>query len=247
MRSIVRGAIDISARVSNPTLVLLPGMDGTGLLFQPFIEALGAGGEFDVRTITYPEREPLGYEALTDLAFAALPAGPLMILGESFSGPIALALAVRCADRVQAVILCCSFVRNPRPGWSWLMPLLRRAPMPSPPSALIARALLGRHATAPLQALLAQAMAGVAPDVLRARLIAVGSVDASAALAALRVPLLYLRASEDRLVPASVLSWVKRQRPDSSVATFEAPHALLQACPTQTAAAVRAFVRGLSA
>jgi pimeloyl-[acyl-carrier protein] methyl ester esterase len=241
IRSIEREGTDISEPAPHPTLVLLPGMDGSGLLFQPFIEALGVVGEFDVRTIAYPEREPLGYAALTDLASAALPAGPLVLLGESFSGPIALALAARCADRVQGVILCCSFVRNPRPGWPWLLPLLRRAPMPAPPPALISRALLGRHTTAPLQAQLAQALAGVTPDVLRARLVAVGSVDASAALSALRAPLLYLRANEDRLVPASALSWVQQLRPDVSVATFEAPHALLQACPAQAAAAVRAF------
>lgn len=246
MQSIVHGAIDITRRVPPSTLVLLPGMDGTGLLFQPFVEALGHTGEFDVRTIAYPAQQALGYAALTDLACAALPAGPLVMLGESFSGPIALALAARCMDRVRAVIVCCSFVCNPRPGWSWLMPLLRRAPMPSLPSALIARALLGRHATDPLQALLAQALAGVAPDVLRSRLIAVGSVDASAGVAALRAPLLYLRALEDRLVPASALARVKHLRPDASVANFEAPHALLQACPEQAAAAVRAFVRGLS-
>jgi pimeloyl-[acyl-carrier protein] methyl ester esterase len=247
MPSIEREGTDISEPAPLPTLVLLPGMDGTGLLFQPFIEALGPDCGFDVRTIAYPAREPLGYASLTDLACAALPAGPLVIMGESFSGPIALALAVRCADRVQAVILCCSFVRNPRPGWSWLLPVLRRAPMLSPPSALISRALLGRHATAPLQALLARALASVTPEVLRERLVAVGSAEASAALSALRAPLLYLRASEDRLVPASALSWIQQLRPEASVATFEAPHALLQACPTQAAAAVRAFVRRLSA
>ncbi len=242
----VREDTERSGPAVAPTLVLLPGMDGTGLLFQPFVEALGDVGEVEVRTIAYPAREPLDFAALTEVACAALPSGPLVILGESFSGPIAVALAARCADRVHGVILCCSFVRNPRPHWSWLTPLLRRAPMPVLPSALIARALLGRHATPPLRALLDQALAGVAPDVLRARLLAVVSIDASAALAALSVPLLYLHALEDRLVPASALSWVKQLRPDASVATFEAPHALLQACPTQAAAAVRAFVRGLS-
>lgn len=243
----MREGTDVSGRVTHPTLVLLPGMDGTGLLFQPFIEAWAALGQFDVRTIAYPPREALGYAALADLAYAALPAGPLVILGESFSGPIALALAARCADRVKAVILCCSFARNPRPSWTWLMPLLRRLPMGSLPPVLLARLLLGRHTTVRLQVLLAQSLNGVAPDVLLARLLAVVSVDASHYLEAQRFPLLYLRASEDLVVPATALSWIKQLRPDASVATFEAPHALLQAYPAQAAAAVRAFMRGLSA
>jgi pimeloyl-[acyl-carrier protein] methyl ester esterase len=223
-------------------------MDGTGALFQPFVEAMADTAGLALHTLAYPAHEPLGYAALTELAFTALPrTGPLVILGESFSGPIAVALAARCADRVRGVILCCSFVRNPRPRWSLLTPLVRRAPLPALPVSLVARALFGRHSTARLRSLLAQALHGVAPAVLRSRLIAVGSADASAALAALRAPLLYLRAREDRLVPASALALVKDLHPGTQVAAFDAPHALLQACPVAAAAAVTAFVRDVCA
>jgi pimeloyl-[acyl-carrier protein] methyl ester esterase len=223
-------------------------MDGTGLLFQPFVQAMGDASEVGVQTLAYSGREALGYAALTELVFNALPrTGPLVILGESFSGPIAVSLAARCADRVRGVILCCSFVRNPRPRWSLLTPLLRRAPMPALPLALVARALFGRHSTPRLCSLLAQALAGVTPDVLRSRLIAVSSVDASTLLSTQRAPLLYLLAREDRLVPASALAWVKQRRPDVRVAAFDAPHALLQACPDQAAEAAIAFVREVSA
>ena len=70
------------------TLVLLPGMDGTGQLFAPFLAALGP--EFRTRVVSYPVDQPLGYAELELLARAAIPArGPYVILGESFSGPIA--------------------------------------------------------------------------------------------------------------------------------------------------------------
>ncbi len=223
-------------------------MDGTSLLFQPFIEAMGEATAFDVQTIAFPAHEPLGYAALTGLAFNALPrTGPLVILGESFSGPIAVALATRCADRVRGLILCCSFVRIPRPRWSLLTPLVRVAPLHALPVSLAAQLLFGRHATAQLRSMFAQAMAGVAPAVLSSRLIAVGSVDASIALAVLRSPLLYLRAREDRIVPASALALVQQLRPDARVAAFDAPHALLQACPAESAAVVKAFVRDVLA
>jgi pimeloyl-[acyl-carrier protein] methyl ester esterase len=223
-------------------------MDGTGALFEPFIEAMTDPAGIALHTLAYPAHEPLGYAALTEHAFATLPrTGPLLILGESFSGPIAVALAARCAARVRGVILCCSFVRNPRPRGAWLMPLVRWAPLPPLPASLAARALFGRHSTARLRALLAQAMAGVAPDVLRSRLIAVAGVDASAALAALRVPLLYLRAREDRIVPASALALVQQLRPDTRTVAFDAAHALLQVCPEDCAEAVKAFVREVCA
>jgi pimeloyl-ACP methyl ester carboxylesterase len=234
--------------VTKPTLVLLPGMDGTGLLFKPFVEAMGDTAEFDIRTIAHPAHEPLGYAALVEIAFNGLPrTGPLVILGESFSGPIAVALAARCTDRVRGLILCCSFVRNPRPRWSWLMPLVRWTPLPPLPVSLVARALLGRHSTAQLRVLLAQAMASVAPNVLRSRLIAVGSVDAAAVLAALRTPLLTLYAREDWLVPASALALMQQLRHDTRTAAFDAPHALLRACPMESAEVVKAFVRDVRA
>jgi hypothetical protein len=44
------------------TLVLLPGMDGSGLLFSEFIKALDAKCE----VIAYPPNDALGYEQLAD-------------------------------------------------------------------------------------------------------------------------------------------------------------------------------------
>ncbi len=41
------------------TLVLLPGMDGTGCLFADFVSALGS--EFETILVRYPSDEPLGY------------------------------------------------------------------------------------------------------------------------------------------------------------------------------------------
>jgi pimeloyl-[acyl-carrier protein] methyl ester esterase len=234
--------------VTRTTLVLLPGMDGTGLLFQPFIEAMAATAELTIQPLAYPPRDALDYAALTELAFKALPlTGPLVILGESFSGPIAVALAARCADRVQGLILCCSFVRTPRPRWSWVSALLRAVPLPAPPTALIAHVLFERHTTEGLRALLARSLGVVTPGVLRSRLTAVTNVDASATLAAMRTPLLYLRAGADRLVPPSASAWIKHLRRDVRIAEFDAPHALLQTRAAEAAEAVTAFVRDVSA
>jgi hypothetical protein len=91
-----------------PALVLLPGLDGTGDLFQPLLSRLDRSIEPVV--VRYPLAEPLGYEALTSIARRALPTtGPYVILGESFSGPIAVQLAaersgeLRGADPLRVV------------------------------------------------------------------------------------------------------------------------------------------------
>lgn len=64
-----------------PVLVLLPGMDGTGRLFAPFVEALG--GALETRVVRYPPRAALDYAALEPIARAAMPSDrPFVLLGE---------------------------------------------------------------------------------------------------------------------------------------------------------------------
>ncbi|MGH3626194.1 MAG: hypothetical protein ACRDRL_01935, partial [Sciscionella sp.] len=66
-------------------------MDGTGDLFAPLIDALG--DNIPCSVVRYPD-ESLDYAGHEAIARAALPAnGPYVILGESFSGPIAVSIA----------------------------------------------------------------------------------------------------------------------------------------------------------
>jgi pimeloyl-[acyl-carrier protein] methyl ester esterase len=81
------------------TLVLLPGMEGTGSLFGPFIAALE--DEFNVKVVSYPTTESLGYMELESIARAALPSeGPFTIHGDSISDPIAVSLAASSPSRL---------------------------------------------------------------------------------------------------------------------------------------------------
>ena len=67
-------------------------MDGSGSLFVEFIASLGLGVEAIV--VSYPTDRPLGYPELETLVRAALPTQrPFVLVGESFSGPIAISLA----------------------------------------------------------------------------------------------------------------------------------------------------------
>src|SRR5579871_4781094 len=94
------------------TVVMLPGMDGTGRLFEPFIRELPAGLQPVV--VSYPADRPLGYAELQPIVEAALPvAGPFVVQGESFSGPLALRFAASGHPRLVAIVLVASFVRSP--------------------------------------------------------------------------------------------------------------------------------------
>ena len=68
-------------------LLLLPGMDGTGQLFEPLIAALPP--TLRAVSVSYPVNDALGYEELLALIEAAVPPGRFVAVGESFSGPLA--------------------------------------------------------------------------------------------------------------------------------------------------------------
>ena len=224
------------------TLVLLPGMDGTGALFEPFIALLGS--RFNVKVVHYPTTEPMGYPELEAVARAALPIeGPFVILGESFSGPIAISLAKSYSSQLKGLILCCSFVRNPYPLFSNLKSLVGMLPITIAPKSVLSYFLLGPFATDALRIALFHAIAQVSPSAFRARLSAVLTVDVSGKFSSLDVPVLYLRASRDRVVPRGASELIARLNPRTNIVQIEAPHFLLQTAPTASAQVVGAFVQ----
>lgn len=224
------------------TLVLLPGLDGTGELFRPLWHELPVG--WSVITHSYPADPRLGYDELTEHAWAALPTdGPLVLLGESFSGPVAIRLAARLGDRVDALILCCTFASNPRPVLGWLRPWVDWLPAPSRlPAGLPSLALLGTSAPASARSRFEDVLARLPAALVRARLKMVMQVDVCTELAAVRAPVLYLQARDDRLVPRNAGRQIVETRPGTKLVSLPGPHALLQVAPRPAAAAMAAFL-----
>jgi pimeloyl-[acyl-carrier protein] methyl ester esterase len=219
-------------------VVLLPGMDGSGSLFDDFIAALGT------RTITiaYPPDRPLNYEQLECFVESSLPGEPYILLGESFSGPIAIRLASRCLPNLQAVVLVCTFATLPgRRAPVWFRKFAALIPFWRVPVRFGAPALLGDDHSPALRRKLLEAVERVVPSVWRARLGAILDVDVTAELATIRVPILYLRAERDRVVPQAAAAIISSQAVHARVVTISGPHALLQCRPSQCAAALKVF------
>ncbi|MCV2362863.1 alpha/beta hydrolase [Paucibacter sp. DJ1R-11] len=236
--------VPIRSSTRLPTLVLLPGMDGTGDLFEPLIESLGA--DFKVLVVRYPEMQSLGYDDLVSYVGGLLPAKePFVLLGESFSGPVAIKLAAASRPGLQGVILCCTFARNPRPALAWLRGLLPSVPFTWIPSTLLSWALLGSFAKGTLRSLLKEAVGRVSPSVMRARVRAVLEVDVTVELSQMRVPCLYLQASADRVVPARAATLIRSVLASVQLVRLDAPHCLLQGVPEKSADALASFVRRL--
>jgi len=228
---------------ATPTMVLLPGLDGTGVMFRPFRRGLPA--ERRAVVVSYPRDEPLGYAELLPYVREALPAGePCVLLGESFSGPLALMVAAERPAGLVAVVLCGSFVRNP--AWwfpAWLAPLVRPGLFRGFLAARIAELLLGADATPELRALLAEALTGPRPEVLAHRVRAVLRVNVTRELEDCPAPILYLRGGRDRVVPRRSAGAITALRPSVEVACLDsAPHLVLQSEPEAALAAIERFL-----
>lgn len=223
-------------------LVLLPGLDGTNKRYTEFISSLGTATRVEV--IAYPCDELLGYDQLEALVRAALPSGQrYFLLGESFSGPLAIRIAANPPDGLAGVILCGTFAKNPLPWLRWVRPLAVRAPIKSLPRWLRALLLWGSAQPRRAPAHADRAMAGVAAAVVRHRLGEVFDVDETSRLGCIDLPMLILSARGDLIVPRAATQWMLQSARDAQLAEIDGPHLLLQSRPADCAAAVLQFLQ----
>ncbi|MFZ6776466.1 alpha/beta fold hydrolase [Undibacterium sp. Ji83W] len=223
------------------TLVLLPGMDGTGTLYGPLHTALD--GKSKLLVLTYPADQALGYAELEELVQAQLPTDEdYILLGESFSGPIAISIAATQPVRLKALILCATFASNPYPWLAASRYALPYLPTRLAPLSVLSHLLLGRFSSKELGAQLADALAQVKPASLKARLHAVLSCDVREKLKAIQVPVLYLQATRDRLVPVSAHADIHRQLYEMETCKYDAPHFLLQTKADEVARDIWRFI-----
>jgi pimeloyl-ACP methyl ester carboxylesterase len=227
---------------SLPALVLLPGLDGTGKLFSDFVQVLGP--EVSSQIVAYPKDDALGYAQLEALARAALPCDrPFVVLGESFSGPIAIRIGAQPPAGLLGIILCGAFARNPYPLMGWAGSLASWFPVKSLPQWVRAPLMWGSMDPDLAPEKLVRAMADVSEAVIRRRIAALLAVDESAALASIRLPMLVLQAARDLVIPVSATEWILKCAPRAHRVEIDGPHLLLQTRPAECAAAVMDFLR----
>lgn len=227
-----------------PALVLLPGLDGTGILFRRFVEAIGPS----VRTqiIAYPAGRHLDYAELEALVRKALPSDrPFIVLGESFSGPIAIRLGANPPAGLVGLILCVTFAKNPYPLLGWAGALARTFPVHALPSWVRAPFMWG--AATPERACLERelATAVVGLRVLRHRVASILRVDDTKSLANIQLPTLVLQASHDRVVKRAATEHIMRTLPSAEHIEIRGPHMLLQIRAAECATVVRRFMDSL--
>ncbi len=231
-----------AARSALPRALLLPGLDGSGRLYAPLLDA--GPRAFHPEVLSYPPDEPLGYDDLVARVGTRLPRGRFVLVAESFSGPIAVRLAAERPRGLEALVLAATFLHAP------LNPLLHPIrglvgarmfgfPMPA---AVVRWFLAGNDAPDAVVREVQRAVAAVAPEVLAHRSAEALRVDVRAELARVDVPVLLVAPTRDRLVRTDVADEVLAIRPDAEVALVEAPHMVLQRCPQASLARIEEFL-----
>lgn len=216
-------------------------MDGTATLFRWFVAAMP--DEHSCQLVIYDGQRAQRYEELVAEVRAMLLAAdePVLLVAESFSGPIAIALAAAPPPQLRGVVLAASFACSPVPRWlralvgSWVFAV-------PPPVWAVRRYLVGDDADGELVQATLGAIRAVRASVMACRARAVLSVDVREQLRAARVPVHAIHAAHDRLVDRA-RGWQGVEVP--TLAELPASHAVLQRRPEESAALVAAVASRL--
>jgi pimeloyl-[acyl-carrier protein] methyl ester esterase len=231
---------------SERTLVLLPGMEGSDLLFQPLLET--APPEVRTVTVCYPPGDQNRYEDLLPSVLAALPTdGAFFLLGWSFSGPMALLVAAQRPPGLRGIVLASSFVRHPVPLPRWMRHLARPVLFRLYPSSYQLKALLSGAEVRGLRHLVAEAHRQAGPAALACRARAAMAIDARELLRTCGVPVLYLRATADRLIAGHHAENAKAILPRLQIVDIPGPHMAMVIHPSSSWAALTRFMAEVEA
>jgi pimeloyl-ACP methyl ester carboxylesterase len=226
-------------------LLLLPGLDGTGDLFEPLVSELP--DDIVRSVVTYPTDGDQRYSQLLTYVKSAVPTdGPWFVLGWSFSGPLALMLAAECPSELRGVILCASFASSPQPWFRLLAPLAQPGLLRLFPLLSQAKALLGGYSSAELRRRLGAAHSKAGPAALASRVRQVLELRASKLVSQCQVPILSVAGSRDWVVPRRSVRLIERQAASIQVATVHGPHLALLTNPKAAAQPIVQFCRAQS-
>jgi len=221
-------------------LLLLPGMDGTEVFFRPLLRALPAW--ITPRVVTYPREGRNDYATLFEpVRAAAAELDGCFVLGWSFSGPLALELAVREPQKVRGVVLAATFVRAPlrRLGWFrfalsgplvWLLRAARQLPL-----------YLSRAAPSQWKRDKRETWRRVSAWTLAKRALAILGVDARALLRRCPSPLLYVAGTRDTVVPRHNVEEIVREFP-ATLVDLEGEHLALYSNPEAAARLITSWI-----
>jgi surfactin synthase thioesterase subunit len=214
-------------------LVLLPGLDGTSLLFHPVLEALPLS--VPVRAIRYSDKEKQSYNQMVKEVKAQLPSQPFVLVAESFGGYLAYLLSLDKSLPIEKVILVASFLTPPRIGLKAIVKMLPISLMFKLPliRPLVKYFCFAQYYSDNLFDLLTKAVSHVKPNVLAKRVSLIFNLKPSQSIS--DVQTIVITANHDRLISRRTSKFLATRFDKVKIKNVDGPHFLLQTRPKKLA------------
>lgn len=217
-------------------IVFMPGFDGAASLRRDFLAALGRGNE--VVAVSYANR-PLG--TLDEYRVHAMSQVPVdwkpVLVAESFSGLVAARWA-SIDSRVQALVLCGAFARNPMgyaTGFGAAWPeLAKLGPALMNPAVQLSSDPARRRWSAEL----ARTVGSLRDDVVAERLRLIAAEDVGPLLGAMAIPVVLVQFEADLVIGAAARAHLESVCLQPHVVRIAAPHFALGTRPAECAEAI---------
>ncbi|MCU7801753.1 MAG: lysophospholipase [Candidatus Thiodiazotropha sp. (ex Lucinoma borealis)] len=223
-------------------LVLLPGLDGTGLLFKEFISFY----EGESIVIALPIDSQQDYKSLANSIKNKLPQDNFILLAESFSGGLVPHLLQLSGHHIKGLIFVASFLNTPNKALLTLastLPITKFATLPTA-TYVHRRLFLGMHASPYLVSKFVEVIKSVPEAVLRKRMKSI--LELKNIRMTTSIPTAYIQATDDKLVNTG--NWNDFQKIFTNIKLYriEGPHFILQSKPFESAKTVSEIIMHLT-
>ncbi len=205
-------------------LILMPGMDGSGFLYQPLSQFLSDKGLDHVIEPLNPYADKKAYIKYLEHKYHDQ---SVVLIAESYSGHIATELALAGNLKIRKIVIMASFLENPT-NLTELEKYLSMDIIKNPfiPDKALGFALFGNNSNKVLIDLFKKAMQDVTTEQLASRIRDMRSLKLPKKT--IEIPTLYIQASHDWLVPAkNYLSYEKVFR-NITLSKLEGTHLIAQ-------------------
>ncbi|MBS3799290.1 MULTISPECIES: alpha/beta fold hydrolase [unclassified Pseudoalteromonas] len=216
-----------------PKLILLPGLDGTGKLFEPLVQHLPAHIDYEIYPLNqFSDAKQV--DVANEIA-ERLGNQEVILFAESYSGRIAYALAQNSNLKIKHIIFAASFLQRPSPlsRYAYLTPLtlIKKNIIPV---KLLNWALFGNQDhDSILTTLFMSTLKGVSNTTLRQRLKNIAQLNGPKQV--ISVPCTYIQATNDKLVPQHAIYLFQSLCKQLNIEKIEGGHFIAQSSPRKVA------------
>lgn len=217
--------------MNSMNILLLPGMDGTGVLFEPFVKAFP--NSIDIQVATLIQEIDVSFEEQASALLGQVK-NNTVIVAESYSGLVAHELGKLAPESIKHIVFAASFLERP----SILAKFGNLVPKTMLdytlyPKSIVMQVLFGKYRSQYLMRLFERAMVDVPLDLLEFRIKQVCNLNKVEHRR--DIPATYLQAERDSLVSSNAVDVFKKSYTRLNYKTVQGSHFVLQTNPKDTA------------